>query len=155
MHGRYSVRVALTDQDRSRRQHFAAYFKEAMRAAGYVRPNRDPDVPALARMSGISDSLLRRWLQEAGDPSLENLRRVAPALGVAPRDLWAAAGLVLPEEVGLEGEPEAPKAPPTPEDRILADDILDDADKAALIHTLHALRERRRNPAEPRRRRPA
>lgn len=155
MHGRYSVGVALTDEDRRRRQQFAAYFREAMRAASYVRPNGDLDVPALQRMSGVHDSLLRRWLQEDGDPSLENLRKVAPALGVLPRDLFVASGLVLPEEVGLEGEPEVPARPPTPEERIMADDILDDADKAALIHTLHALRERRKNPEEPRRRKRA
>lgn len=126
-----------------------------MRAAGYVRPNGDLDVPALVRMSGVHDSLLRRWLQEAGDPSLENLRKVAPALGLPPRDLWVAAGLVLPGEVGLEDEPEVPKSPPTAEDRILADDILTDADKEVVIHTLNALRERNKNSEEPRRRKRA
>lgn len=155
MHGRYSVRVALTDEDRRRRRQFAAYFKEAMRAAGYVRPSGDPDVPSLVRMSGVPDSILRRWLQEEGDPSLENLRKVAPSLGLAPRDLWVSAGLVAPAEVGLDGEPEPPQAPPTPEERIMADDILDDADKAALIHTLNALRERRGSSEESRRRKRA
>lgn len=155
MHGRYSVGVALTDTDRRRRRQFAAYFKEAMRVANYVRPNGEPDVPALARMSGVHDSLLRRWIQEDGDPSLENLRKVAPSLGLVPRDLWVAAEIVAPGEVGMEGEPEKPTAPPSPEDRIMADDILDDADKAVLIHTLHALRERRKNPEEPRRRKRA
>ena len=155
MHGRYSVRVALTDEDRRRRQQFAAYFKEAMRVANYVRSNGDLDVPTLARMSSVHDSLLRRWIQEDGDPSLENLRKVAPALGLPPRDLFVASGLVLPGEVGLDGEPEPPQAPPTPEERILADNILSDADKEALIHTLQALRERRKNPEEPRRRKQA
>lgn len=155
MHGRYSVAVAPTDEDRKRRQQFAAYLAEAMRAASYVRPNGDLDVPSLQRMSGVPDSILRRWLQEAGEPSLDNLRKVAPALGLLPRDLFVASGLVFPEEVGLEGEPETPQAPPTPEERIMADDILSDADKAALIHTYHALRERRQNPEEPRRRKRA
>lgn len=155
MHGRYSVPVALTDDDRRRRHGFAAYFKGAMRAAGYVRPSGDLDVPSLVRMSGVPDSILRRWIQEDGDPSLENLRKVAPSLGLPPRDLWVAAALVAPNEVGLNGEPEPPRAPPTPEERIMADDILSDADKQALIHTLHALRERRQNPEEPRRRKRA
>ena len=155
MHGRYSVQVALTDEDRQRRRHFAAFLTEAMRAAGYVRASGDLDVPSLQRMSQVPDSILRRWLQEAGDPSLENLRKVAPALGLQPRDLWVAARLASPEEVGLKGEPEVPSAPPTPEERIMADDMLTDADKEALVHTLQALRERRKNPEEPRSRKRA
>lgn len=155
MHGRYSVRVPPTDEDRQRRRRFAAYLAEAMRAADYVRPSGDLDVPSLQRMSAVPDSILRRWLQEAGEPSLENLRKVAPALGLPPRDLFVASGLVLPEEVGLEGEPEVPQAPPTPEERILADDILSDADKGALIHALQAFRERRKNPEEQRSRKRA
>jgi len=151
MHGRYSVDVALTDEDRQRRQHFAAYLTKAMQAASYVRPNGDLDVPSLQRMSGVPDSILRRWLQGVGDPSLENLRKVAPALGLPKRNLFVASGLVFADEVGLDDEPEPPQAPPTAEERILADDILSDADKEALIHTLQALRGRRKNPEEPRR----
>jgi len=147
--------VTLTDGDRRRRHDFAIYLAEALRAAGYVRPNGDLDVPALSRMSSVADNVLRRWLQEEGDPSLENLRKVAPALGVPLRELVVRAEIMTAEEIGLDGKPPAPQRPPTPEERIMADDILDDADKAALIHTLHALRERRQTPEEPRRRKRA
>lgn len=106
-------------------------------------------------MSGVADNVLRRWLQEDGDPSLENLRKVSPALGVSLRELVVRAEIMTAEEVGLDGRPVAPPRPPTPEERIMDDDILSDADKQALIHTLHALRERRQNPEEPRRRKRA
>ena len=152
---RYSVPVPITDEDKLRRQRFAAYLEQAMRAAGYARSTGDLDVPALSRMSGVPDPVLRRWLGEGGDPSLPNLRQLAPALGLVPIDLFVASGQVLPEEAGRAGEPEPPKGPPTPEERIMADDLLSDEDKSALIHTLHALRERRSPPEESSRRKRA
>ena len=147
--------MPITDDQKQRRRHFADYFKDVMRAAGYVRSSGELDVPALSRISGVPDSILRRWLNEEGDPSLPNLRLVAPALGVAKRDLFVASGQVLMDEVGLIEEPQPPKAPPTPEERIMADDLLSDEDTSALIHTLHALRERRSPPEETGRRKRA
>jgi transcriptional regulator with XRE-family HTH domain len=126
-----------------------------MRAAGYVRPSGEEDVPALSRMSGVADNILRRWLNEDGDPSLPNLRPVATALGVSKRDLFVASGQVMPDEVGLTEEPQPPEAPPTPEDRIMADDLLSPAAKAALIQTLNVLRNGSSPPEEPRRRKRA
>jgi hypothetical protein len=152
---RYSGSVPITDEDKLRRQRFATYLDQAMRAAGYVRSTGDLDVPGLSRMSSVPDPVLRRWLNEGGDPSLPNLRQVAPALGLLPIDLFVASGQVLPEEAGRTGEPEPPKGPPTPEERIMADDLLSDEDKSVLIHTLHALRERRSPPEESGRRRRA
>lgn len=147
--------MAITDEDRQRRERFAAYLRDAMRAANYVRPDGELDVPGLHRMSGVPDNILRRWLQENGDPSLENLRRVAPALGVHMRDLVIAANLMSAEEVGLDVKPLPPVAPPTPEERIWADDLLSDKEKEALIQMLHVMRERRPIVEEPRRRKRA
>lgn len=126
-----------------------------MRAAGYARPDGEPDVPALSRMSDVPDNVLRRWLQQGGDPSMDNLRKVAPALGLHLRDLVIGAELMSVEEIGLDVAPLPPVAPPTPEERIWADDILDDEGKQALITMLNALRARRTIREEPRRRRQA
>lgn len=144
---RYSVPVPITDDQRQRRRQFAAYLGSAMRAAGYVRSDGDLDIPSLSRMSGVADNILRRWLNEDGDPSLPNLRLVAPALGVAKRDLFVASGQLLTDEVGLTEEPQPPEAPPTPEERIMDDDLLSDDEKAALIQTYRVLRKRS-SPAE-------
>lgn len=113
-----------------------------MRAAGYVRPGGEPDVPALHRTSGIPDSILRRWLAEGGEASLDNLRVIAPALGLELRDLVVAAGLMSAEEVGLSEAPKAPVRPPSQEERIMADDVLSEDDKSALIHMYRTMRER-------------
>ncbi|HEY0937149.1 MAG TPA: hypothetical protein VGD91_25845 [Trebonia sp.] len=149
---RYGGPVATTDEDKQRRHRFAMYLDKAMRAAGYVRSSGGLDVPALSRMSGVADNILRRWLNEGGEPSLPNLRQVAPALGLEPLALFVASGQVLPEEAGPGGTPELPRRPPTPEERIMADDLLSDEDKSALIHTLRGLRERRSPPEEAGRR---
>lgn len=152
---RYSVPVPITDDQRQRRHRFAAYLKDAMRAAGYVRPNGEEDVPALSRMSGVADNVLRRWLNEAGDPTLPNLRQLAPALGVPKRDLFVASGQLFTDEVGLTEEPQPPEAPPTPEDRIMADDLLSEDEKAVLIQTYRVLRKRSSRPEETDRRKRA
>lgn len=155
---RYSVSVPITDEEKQRRHRFAVYLAEAMRAASYVRPNGDLDVPALSRMSNVPDPVLRRWLNEGGDPSVPNMRLVARALGIEPRQLYVASEQFPPEEVGLGEPPDVPSpppAPPTPEERIMADDLLSDEDKSALIHTLHTMRERRSPPEETGRRKRA
>jgi hypothetical protein len=123
-----------------------------MRAASYTRPDGELDVPALHRMSGVPDNILRRWLQEAGEPSLENLRRVAPALGVIMGDLVIAAELMTAEEMGRGDGPREPVRPPSPQERILADDVLSDEDKSALIHMYSTMRQRHGSSEESRRR---
>ena len=147
--------MRLTDEDKQRRISFAAYLDKAMRAAGYMRPNGDLDVPALHRMSGVPDSILRRWLNLDGDPGLPNLRLVAPALGATFLELLVAAGLASPEEAGFSENPAPPPAPPTPEERIMADDVLSDDEKTSLIQLYRVLRERHSAPEEPRRRKRA
>jgi hypothetical protein len=149
--------VPITDEEKQRRHRFAVYLAGAMRAASYVRSTGDLDVPALSRMSGVPDSILRRWLNEGGDPSVPNMRLVASALGIEPRQLYVASEQFPPEEVGLGEQPAVPTPPPMPtaEDRIMADDLLSDEDKSVLIYNLRALRERRSPPEESGRRRRA
>lgn len=147
--------MALTDEEKQRRRQFAAYLREAMRAAGYARSDEEPDVPRLHRASGVPDNILRRWLQEGGAPSLDNLRQVAPALRVPMRDLVIAAGLMSASEIGLDGEPEPPQMPLTPEDVIRNDDILPQETKEALIQLYASLRGKGQTTEEPGRRKRA
>lgn len=89
----------------------------------------------LARVVGVADSIISRWLKGA-IPTVKNLRKAAPVLGVPVRDLVVRAGHMLPEEVGLE----APPTPPEPyrraatvQDDIKADPDLSDGDKRLMI----------------------
>jgi transcriptional regulator with XRE-family HTH domain len=86
----------------------------------------------LKRLTGISDSIISKWRRDQATPSIENLRLLAPVLGVTTRDLVVRAGHMLPEEVGLT----EPPRPPEPyrrlvsiEDAISAIPDLSDRDK--------------------------
>lgn len=108
---------------------FGAYLTQAMDAAGLSQAD-------LKRQTGISDSIISKWRRDQATPSIENLRLLAPVLGVTTRDLVVRAGHMLPEEVGLAEPPE----PPEPyrrlvsiEDEISADPDLSDRDKRLMI----------------------
>lgn len=58
----------------------------------------------LARATGVDASLIGRWMRGDSLPGLPNLRRLAPALGIAWTDLAAQAG-------HLDGEPGATARP--------------------------------------------
>lgn len=109
---------------------FGWYLRRLMDAKGY---ESDAD---LDKVSGVDASLISKW-QAGGKASLENLRKVAPHLGVRLGDLLVEAGMATPEELGMVGKP--PKLPPAVVDPGLreASEILEsrhvpDADKDEL-----------------------
>lgn len=110
-------------------QDFGDYLKRAMDAAGL-------SIADLKRLTGISDSVISKWRNGLTIPSVENLRLVAPALGMTTRDLVVAAGHMTPDEVGLAEPPEPPKPPArlaTLQDDINAQPNLSDSDKRLMI----------------------
>jgi transcriptional regulator with XRE-family HTH domain len=68
-----------------------------MHAQGY---ESDGDLEAV---SGVSASLISRY--QSGDitPTSQNLRKLAPHLGVRLGDLMVESGLATPEELGMVG----------------------------------------------------
>lgn len=128
-------------------QDFADYLERAMESAGVT-------AAGLARATGIKDSVISRW-RKGAVPTVENLRLLAPVLGVPMRDLVVVAGHMLPEEVGLTGIPEPPKPRiPTAEEGIRAEPYLSDDKKELFIGLLRALREEHsENEPEARRKR--
>lgn len=115
-------------------QDFATYLRRAMASAGKTPAD-------LARATGVAGSVVSRWLR-GSIPTVENLRLLAPVLGVPTRDLVVVAGHMLPEEVGLTGIPEPPDRPaPTVEESIRAEPYLSDDKKVLFLGLLNALRE--------------
>lgn len=110
-------------------QDFGDYLKRAMDAAGL-------SIADLKRLTGISDSVISKWRNGQTIPSVENLRLVAPALGMTTRDLVVVAGHMAPEEVGLKEPPPPPKPPArlaTLQDDINAEPNLSEGDKRLMI----------------------
>lgn len=127
-----------------------------MRAANYVRSSDgEPDVPALHRISGIPDSILRRWLAEEGNPSWENLKLLAPALGVEVLELLVKAEMLTLQEARLVEDPGPPPKKPTPEEMIMSDDLLSNDEKTSLVQLYRSLRDHHSTDSKPRRRKRA
>lgn len=110
-------------------QDFGPYLTQAMAAAGLSQAD-------LARLTGISDSIISKWRRGQATPSVENLRLLAPALGVTTRDLVVRAGHMFPDEVGLKEPPVPPKPPArlaSLQDDINAEPGLSEGDKRLMI----------------------
>lgn len=102
-------------------------------SAGYVTDF------ALAEAAGISHSTLSGWRSGRQTPTAKKLSVIAEALDIDPRYLWVRAGLMTPEEVGLErGAEPAPPADPDEATRalILNSSDLDEAGKAEMLRML-------------------
>lgn len=84
---------------------FNRYLEELMRAQGIT------DRAELARLSGVSNSQFSTWKKGTYRPSKSKLEEIAPYLGVPVRNLLLKAGIVTPEELGLDAEPEMPVLP--------------------------------------------
>lgn len=99
---------------------WAAYLTAAQANAGM----RDAD---LSRRTGINSGVIARW-KTGNKPSLDNLRRLAPVLGVPLLDLAVVAGHLTPEEAGREDVPAPPERvePVNPREQLIRDAGLPD-----------------------------
>jgi transcriptional regulator with XRE-family HTH domain len=69
---------------------------------------------ALSRAAGVTDSNLGRWMSGRSEPTIRELRKLAPHLDVRLGDLMVRAGLASPAELGMKGAPPPPRAPLAP-----------------------------------------
>lgn len=46
------------------------------------------DIPSLARMSGVSDSAIRRWLSHKTTIKYSTMEKIVSALDILDRDFW-------------------------------------------------------------------
>jgi hypothetical protein len=69
----------------------AEMLRSAMLRKKLVKPNGDPDAVALSNLSGVDDSLIRRYLDGDVSIGLKNGPRLAKPLGLKPFALIAVA----------------------------------------------------------------
>lgn len=90
---------------KSGRATFSAFLRGVMDA-------NDIDTAAeLARMLDIEPATVGRWLNEVGEPSLDNLRRMAPNLRIRLGDLMIVAGVATEAELGHKAAAARPLPP--------------------------------------------
>lgn len=121
---RYSVAMTKAEG-------FAPYLEAAMRSAGASQAD-------VARAAKVAPSAVSAWLRGA-QPSIENLRALAPFLDVHPMHLYVRAGHILPWEAGMSEMPEPPNAPDAVK-AVMAQDWMDDDLKKAMVTLLGELR---------------
>ncbi|NUR70720.1 MAG: helix-turn-helix domain-containing protein [Hamadaea sp.] len=93
---------------------FGWYLRRLMDSHGFLS---DGDLEAA---SGVSASLISRYQAGEITPTPENLRKLAPVLGVRLGELMVESGLATREELGMV-------APPSPKPRV--DPVLADAQR--------------------------
>lgn len=64
------------------------------------------DFAELSRLTGVSQTQLSNWRYGKSQPSQGSLKKIAPALGVAPVNLYIAAGVNDHAELELAHEPD-------------------------------------------------
>ncbi|NUS54616.1 MAG: helix-turn-helix transcriptional regulator [Streptomycetaceae bacterium] len=113
---------------------FGWYLRSLMERHGF---ESDSDLEAA---SGVSASLISRYQSGEVVPTAQNLRRLAPHLGVSMGQMMVEAGLATPEELGMVSRTPSAAAPLDPSlaeaQRILADPDRPDAAKDYLRDTL-------------------
>jgi transcriptional regulator with XRE-family HTH domain len=65
-----------------------------------------PDFAELSRLTGVSQTQLSNWRYGKSQPSQGSLKKIAPVLGVAPVNLYIAAGVNDSEELELTQAPD-------------------------------------------------
>lgn len=85
----------MSTRRRDPRTTFGWYLRARMDAHGF---RSDGDLEAA---SGVSASLISRYQSGGISPTVQNLRKLAPFLGVTLGELMVEAGLATAEELGL------------------------------------------------------
>lgn len=82
-------------------EEFNTYLRALMDAAG-IETHAE-----LSRLTGVSQNQFSNWRRGLAQPSRENLRKIAPAVGLrSPVTLYLAAGLEDQEHLELTAEPD-------------------------------------------------
>lgn len=80
---------------------FNTYLRALMNAVG-IESHAE-----LSRLTGVSQNQFSNWRRGLAQPSRENLRKIAPALGLrSPVTLYLAAGLESQEHLELDATPD-------------------------------------------------
>lgn len=80
------------------------FLQSAMEAKGYRT------AAALSRASGITESLISRWMRGSTQPDIPTLRRLAKSLDVPLLELLVVTDHLEPGETKLQARPEPPRA---------------------------------------------
>lgn len=116
--------------DREINEKWAAWLRSRMRARSIDSPT------ALAKASGVDQSVISRWLNEGRTPQVDQLRKIADPLKATMIDLLIAADYVRREEVTGEPAPDLLDVP----DAIERDTALIDEARAHLLNQYELLR---------------
>lgn len=92
----------------------------------------------LGRAAGVDPTTIGRWINNSRVPNLDNLRAVAPHLGVRLGDLMVRAGLATKEELGTVGAPPPPGPPLTQAERIQRSRFIDPSKTERYKRAFHA-----------------
>lgn len=105
---------------------WADYLDHAMGAAGFA------NAADLSRAAGVDQTQISRWLRGVGQPSVENLRKLAPVLKVPLLRLLVEAGHITRAEAGLRDVPAPAPATDIPSAVENASDLIDEAKRHLL-----------------------
>lgn len=81
-------------------EEFREYLLACMDRAGVT------DYAELSRTTGVSQTQLSNWRYGKSQPSQASLKKIAPVLGIAPVNLYIAAGVNDSEELELSHAPD-------------------------------------------------
>lgn len=104
-----------------------------MRAVG-IDPDQRGAAAELARKAELSETQVNRWLKKGHQPSIENLRKIAPVLHLRMADLLIHAGHISADEL------DSPEA--SSERAILNDTHLAERDRRILLTMLAQMRDK-------------
>jgi transcriptional regulator with XRE-family HTH domain len=90
-------------QDASWKETFPAFLRDAMRAIG-MDPDTRGSIAEFARRADVPASTVSRWLSGSVQPTVPNLRDIAPIVRIRVLDLLVVAGHLSADEAGTAEE---------------------------------------------------